>query len=200
MANVENHIQSVKKVEGEKRNVEDAKQCGENPQKASQCVENVENEKQCGKNPEDTILGVENERQSKCIVQEEGNNAFKEPAESDEVGPIPAAPEECGDSEEGLMEEEDTACKTPLLKRKQGSETCGSKAKKSGTSGEQEEQTESLSNEEEEEQAESESSEEDETEVGAADSQSLTDSPLFSASQFDELCKVYKCSFKKQKI
>ena len=99
-----------------------------------------------------------------------------------------------------MIEEEDTACKTPLLKRKQGSETYGSKAKKSAASGEQEEQTESLSNEEEEEQAESESSEEDETEVGAADSQSLTDSPLFSASQFDELCKVYKCSFKKQKI
>ena len=52
MANVENHIQSVKNVEGKKRNVEDAKQCGENP--------------------EDTILGVENERQSECIVQEEG--------------------------------------------------------------------------------------------------------------------------------
>ena len=78
VANVENHIQSVKKVEGEKRNVEDAKQCGESPTKASK---NVENEKQCGKNPEDAILGVENERQSECIVQEEGNNAVKEPAE-----------------------------------------------------------------------------------------------------------------------
>ena len=58
---MENHIQSVTNVEGKKRNVEDAKQCGENP--------------------EDTILGVENERQSECIVQEEGNNAVKEPAE-----------------------------------------------------------------------------------------------------------------------
>jgi hypothetical protein len=107
MANVENHIQSVKNVEGKKRNVEDAKQCGENP--------------------EDTILGVENERQSECIVQEEGNNAVKEPAESVEVGPITAAAEECSDSEEGLIEFYTlTACKTPLFKRKQGSETCGS--------------------------------------------------------------------------
>ena len=84
------------------------------------------------------------------------------------------------------MEEEDTACKTPLLKRKQGSETCGSKAKKSVASGEQEEQTESMSKEEEVEQAESESSEEEEMEDGAADSQPLTDSPLFPASQLDE--------------
>ena len=89
------------------------------------------------------------------------------------------------------MEEEDTVCKTPLLKRKQGSETCGSKAKKSVASGEQEEQTESMSKEEEVEQAESESSEEEEMEDGAADSQPLTDSPLFSASQLDELHTVH---------
>ena len=87
--------------------------------------------------------------------------------QSVEVGPIPAAAEECGDSEEGLMEEEDTACKTPLLKRKQGSVTCGSKAKKSVGSGEQEEQT---------------VEEEEKMEDDAADSQPLTDSPLFSAS------------------
>ena len=104
-----------------------------------QSVENVENEKQCGKNPEDTILGVENERQSECIVQEEGNNAVKEPAESVEVGPIPAAAEECSVSDVGLMEEEETACRTPLLKRKRGSQNCASKAKISAASGEQEE-------------------------------------------------------------
>ena len=98
-----------------------------------------------------------------------------------------------------MIEEEDTACKTPLLKRKQGSETYGSKAKKSAASGEQEEQTESLSNEEEEEQAESESSEEEETEDGAADSQSLTDSPLYSASQLEELYTVHSIQMLLQK-
>ena len=35
----------------------------------------------------------------------------------------PAAAEECSSSEEGLMEEEDTVCKTALLKRKQGSQS-----------------------------------------------------------------------------
>ena len=108
------------------------------------------NEKQCGTNPEDAILGVENGRQSKCIVQKEGNNAVKESAETVEAGPIPAAAEGCSGSEEGVMEEEDTVCKPPLLKRKQGSETCGPKAKKAAASGEQEEQTESVSSEEEE--------------------------------------------------
>ncbi|CAL8292710.1 unnamed protein product [Arctogadus glacialis] len=98
----------------------------------------VENKRQCGKNPEDAILGVENGRQSECIVQKEGNNAVKESAETVEAGPIPAAAEGCSGSEEGLMEEEDTVCKPPL-KRKQGSETCGSKAKKAAASGEQEE-------------------------------------------------------------
>ena len=114
---MENHIQSVTNVEGNKQNVEDAKQFGKNPKKASQSVENVENEKQCGKNPENTILSVENKRQSVCIVQEEGNNAVKEPAEGVEVEPTPAAAEECTDSEDGLMEEEDTACKTPPLEK-----------------------------------------------------------------------------------
>ena len=89
------------------------------------------------------------------------------------------------------MEEEDIACKTPLLKRIQGSDILGSKAKKSAAREEQEEQTEALSNEEEEEQAELESSEEEEMEDGAAYSQPLTDSPLFSASQLDELYTVH---------
>ena len=40
------------------------------------------------------------------------------------------------------MEEEDTVCKIPLLKRKQARETCGSKAKKSAASGGQGEETE----------------------------------------------------------
>ena len=196
VAGVENHIQCVANIEGERLDVEDAKQCGESPMKASK---SVENDKQCGKNPEDAILGVKNGRQSECIVQKEGDNAVKEPAETVEAGPIPAAAEGCSDSEEGLMEEEDTACKPPLLKRKQGSETCGSKAKKTAASGEQGEQTQSVSSEEEqvesesreeEEQAEAESSEEEEMEDGGTGSQPLTDSTLLSASQLEELYTV----------
>ena len=73
------------------------------------------------------LKGKNETLKSECIVQEEGNNAVKEPAESVEVGPITAAAEECSDSEEGLIEFYTlTACKTPLFKRKQGSETCGS--------------------------------------------------------------------------
>ena len=82
------------------------------------------------------------------------------------------------------MEEEDTVCKPPLLKRKQGSETCGSKAKKAAASGEQEESVSS------DEQAEVQSSEEEVMEDGATDSQPLTDSTLLSASQLEELYTV----------
>ena len=110
-------------------------QCSENPKKAIQSVENVENEKQCGKNPEDTNLGVNVLFRRRGIMQSKSQQSV-------EVGPIPAAAEECSDIEEGLMEEEDTVCKIPLLKRKQARETCGSKAKKSAASGGQGEETE----------------------------------------------------------
>ncbi|CAL8235845.1 unnamed protein product [Boreogadus saida] len=77
------------------------------------------------------------------------------------------------------MEEEDSRCKTPLLKRKQTSETCGSKAKKTADGEEKEVQTESSGEE-------TESSEEEEEMVDCVtDSQPLTDSPLASASQLD---------------
>ncbi|CAL8310716.1 unnamed protein product [Boreogadus saida] len=157
VADVENLIQCVADVEGKRLDVEDAKQCGESPMKASK---SVENKKQCGKNQKDAILGVENGRQKECIVQKEGNNAVKESAETVEAGPIPAAAEGCSGSEE------DTVCKPPILKRKQGSETCGSKAKKAAASGEQEEQIKSVSSDE---QAEVQSSEEEEMEDGATD-------------------------------
>ena len=173
---MESHIQSALNVEGKKQNDGKAKQCGENPKTATQSVEIVEND-----------LGVENEKQDECIVQEEGNDAVQEPAESIEAGPIPATAEECSSSEEGLMEEEDTVCKTPLLKRKQGSETCGSKAKKVAGSEGQEGQTESESSGEEEE--------EEEMEEG----QPLTDSPMLSASQLDELYTVHSIQMFLQK-
>ena len=187
VADVENLIQCVAVVEGKRLDVEDAKQCGESPMKASK---SVENEKQCGENPEEAILGVENGRQSECIVQKEGNNAVKESAETVEAGLIPAA-EGCSGSEEGLMEEEDV-CKPPLLKRKQGSETCGSKAKKAAASGEQEESVSS------DEQAEVQS-EEEEMEDGATDSQPLTDSTQLSASQLEELYTVHSIQMFLQK-
>ncbi|CAL8314845.1 unnamed protein product [Arctogadus glacialis] len=78
------------------------------------------------------------------------------------------------------MEEEDSRCKAPLLKRKQTSETCGSKAKKTADGEEKEVQTESSGEE-------TESSEEEEEEMVdcVTDSQPLTDSPLASASQLD---------------
>ena len=66
------------------------------------------------------------------------------------------------------------------FKKKQGSETCGSKAKKAAGSEGLEEQTESESSEEEEE----------EEEDGATDSQPLSDTML-SASQSDELYTVH---------
>ena len=58
------------------------------------------------------------------------------------------------------MEAEDSRCKAPLLKRKQASETCGSKAKKTAA---REEQTESSGEE-------TESSEEEEMEDYVTDS------------------------------
>ncbi|CAL8385859.1 unnamed protein product [Boreogadus saida] len=83
------------------------------------------------------------------------------------------------------MEEEDSRCKTPLLKRKQTSETCGSKAKKTADGEEKEVQTESSGEE-------TESSEEEEEMVDCVtDSQPLTDSPLASASQLDGMYSVH---------
>ncbi|CAL8353143.1 unnamed protein product [Arctogadus glacialis] len=79
---------------------------------------------------------------SLAVVREKGDNVT-EPAESVEAGPSSAAAEQ-SDSEGGLMEEEDSRCKAPLLKRKpSGSETCGSKAKKTADGEEKEVQTES---------------------------------------------------------
>ncbi|CAL8331252.1 unnamed protein product [Arctogadus glacialis] len=77
------------------------------------------------------------------------------------------------------MEEEDSRCKAPLLKRKQTSETCGSKAKKTADREEKEVQTESSGEETES------SEEEEEMEDCVTDCQPLTDSPLASASQLD---------------
>ena len=71
-----------------------------------------------------------------CVVQEKGDNIITEPAESVEAGPSSAAVEQ-SDSEGGLMEEEDSRCKAPLLKKKQARETCGSKAKKTAAREEQ---------------------------------------------------------------
>ena len=124
------------------------------------------------------LLCVDIEKKSECIVQEKGDNIITEPAESVEAGPSSAAVEQ-SDSEGGLMEEEDSRCKAPLLKRKQASETCGSKAKKTAA---REEQTESSGEE-------TESSEEMEDCV--TDSQPLTDSPLASASQLDGMYSVH---------
>jgi hypothetical protein len=77
-----------------------------------------------GKSKNATHDVVENEKPGECVVQEEGNNIITEPAESVLAGPISAAVEQ-SDSEDGLMEEEESICKAPLLKRKQGRETCG---------------------------------------------------------------------------
>ena len=99
-----------------------------------------------------------------------------------EAGPSSAAAEQ-SDSEGGLMEEEDSRCKAPLLKRKQTSETCGSKAKKTAEGEEKEVQTESSGEE-------TESSEEEMVDC-VTDSQPLTDSPLASASQLDGMYSVH---------
>ncbi|CAL8391460.1 unnamed protein product [Arctogadus glacialis] len=120
---------------------------------------------------------------SECVVQEKGDNIITEPAESVEAGPSSAEVEQ-SDSEGGLMEEEDSRCKVPLLKRKQTSETCGSKAKKTADREEKEVQTESSGEE-------TESSEEEEMEDCVTDCQPLTDSPLASASQLDGMYSVH---------
>ena len=121
---------------------------------------------------------------SECVAQEKGDNIIIEPAESVEAGPSSAAVEQ-SDSQGGLMEEEDSRCKAPLLKRKQISETCGSKAKKTADGEEKELQTESS-----DEETES-SEEEEEMEDCVTDSQPLTDSPLASASQLDGMYSVH---------
>ncbi|CAL8356460.1 unnamed protein product [Boreogadus saida] len=133
-------------------------------------------------------LAVKLELQKHTAVGEKGDNVT-EPAESVEAGPSSAAVEQ-SDGEGGLMEEEDRRCKAPLLKRKQTSETCGSKAKKTADGEEKEVQTESSGEE-------TESSEEEEEMVDCVtDSQPLTDSPLASASQLDGMYSVhvYRCS------
>ena len=145
--------------------------------------ENVVTAKQCGENPEMAFLLCVDNGKNECGVQEKGDNVT-EPAESVEAGPSSAAVEQ-SDSEGGLMEEEDSRCKAPLLKRKQISETCGSKAKKTADGEEKEVQTESSGEE-------TESSEEEEEMVDCVtDSQPLTDSPLASASQLDGMYSVH---------
>ena len=143
--------------------------------------ENVVTAKQCGENPEMAFLLCVDNGKNECGVQEKGNNVT-EPAESVEAGPSSAAVEQ-SDSEGGLMEEEDSRCKAPLLKRKQTSETCGSKAKKTADREEKEVQTESSGEE-------TESSEEEMVDC-VTDSQPLTDSPLASASQLDGMYSVH---------
>ena len=126
--------QRAANIEITEENVVTAKQCGENPNKATHDDENVEIGKQVLKNPERFFLCVE--KKSECVVQEKGDDIITEPAESVEAGPSSAAVEQ-SDSEGGLMEEEDSRCKAPLLKKKQARETCGSKAKKTAAREEQ---------------------------------------------------------------
>ncbi|KAK0145749.1 Transposon TX1 uncharacterized protein [Merluccius polli] len=173
VAGVDKPTPSTTNIESTKENAVTGKRCGENPKNATQSVvafvANVANEKQVVKHPENKNVCIAKESQSESVVQEEGNNTITAPVEAVEAGPISAAAE-LSDSEDGLMEEEES-CKSPHLKRKQASEKCGSKAKKSAASEEQEEQC----NDEE-----TESSEEEEMEEGVTDSQPLTDSPLLS--------------------
>ena len=192
VAGVEKPTQSATNIESTKENDVTEKKCGENPKTATQSVvENVENVTQVVKHPENTNVGIEsvvNEIQGEGVVQEEGNQIIPAPAESVEAGPSSAA--ELSDSEDGVMEEEE-CFKAPHLKRKQASEKCGSKAKKTAASEEQEAQ----SNVEETESSEEEME-------GVTDPQPLTDSPLLSVSQLDEIYSVndLRVFLKKKKI
>ena len=135
VAGVDKPTQSATNSESTKENAETGKQCGVNPETATQRVvgnvENVENEMQVVNHPENKNVCIESvakESQSESVVQEEGNNTITAPVEAVEAGPISAAAE-LSDGEDGVMGEEESL-KAPHLKRKQASEKCGSKAKK----------------------------------------------------------------------
>jgi hypothetical protein len=169
-------------------------QYGENPNNESQSV--VENGEQVVKNLEKASVCVEtvdNDKQSECVVQEEGNSSTTEQAECVEAGPISAAAEH--DSEEGVMEEEENLCKAPLLKRKQAGEACGSKSKarKPAASREQEEEQIDTDSECSDEETGSSGGEEEMEDCGT-DSQPLTDSQMPSASQLGEMYSVKSIS------
>ena len=189
---MENNLPNNINIESIKENVATRIQCGENRNNESV----VENEEQVVKNLEKTNVCVEtvdNEKQSECVVQVEGNNSTAEKAECVEAGPISAAAEH--DSEEGVMEEEENLCKAPLLKRKQAGEACGSKSKarKPAASREQEEEQIDTDSECSDEETGSSGGEEEMEDCGT-DSQPLTDSQMPSASQLGEMYSVKSIS------
>ena len=189
-ASVENNLPNNINIESIKEYIATRIQYGENPNNESQCV--VENGEQVVKNLEKASVCVEtvdNDKQSECVVQEEGNSSTTEQAECVEAGPISAAAEH--DSEEGVMEEEENLCKAPLLKRKQAGEACGSKSKarKPAASREQEEEQIDTDSECSDEETGSSGGEEEMEDCGT-DSQPLTDSQMPSASQLGEMYSV----------
>ena len=191
---MENNLPNNINIESIKEYIATRIQYGENPNNESQCV--VENGEQVVKNLEKASVCVEtvdNDKQSECVVQEEGNSSTTEQAECVEAGPISAAAEH--DSEEGVMEEEENLCKAPLLKRKQAGEACGSKSKarKPAASREQEEEQIDTDSECSDEETGSSSGEEEMEDCGT-DSQPLTDSQMPSASQLGEMYSVKSIS------
>ena len=189
-ASVENNLPNNINIESIKEYIATRIQYGENPNNESQCV--VENGEQVVKNLEKAsvcVENVDNDKQSECVDQEEGNSSTTEQAECVEAGPISAAAEH--DSEEGVMEEEENLCKAPLLKRKQAGEACGSKSKarKPAASREQEEEQIDTDSECSDEETGSSGGEEEMEDCGT-DSQPLTDSQMPSASQLGEMYSV----------